>query len=68
MQQGIVTFGDPLQNQPFDGIDASKLKPFCALGDLVCETGSKIITASHLQYGGNGDGVKGAQFIAGLAT
>ncbi|KAF4309168.1 putative cutinase [Botryosphaeria dothidea] len=44
-----VTFGDPLRAQPFQNIDSSKTKIFCATGDLVC-TNQFIITAAHLSY------------------
>ncbi|GME35746.1 putative cutinase [Neofusicoccum parvum] len=44
-----VTFGDPLQAQPFQNIEASRTKIFCATGDLVC-TNQFIITPAHLSY------------------
>ena len=60
-------FGDPFQKQAFTGVDASKVKIFCATGDSVC-TGGFTITPAHLSYTSSGDTAKGAQFIAGLAA
>ncbi|KAH7097277.1 cutinase, partial [Auriculariales sp. MPI-PUGE-AT-0066] len=48
--QAAVTFGDPLQKQAFNKIDASQAKVFCNAGDAVCNN-QFIITAAHLSYG-----------------
>ena len=45
-----VTFGDPLSSQPFQNINASQTKVFCADGDAVCN-GTFNITPAHLSYG-----------------
>lgn len=62
-----MTFGDPFQKQAFTGVDANKVKIFCAEGDQVC-AGAFSITPAHLSYTSSGDTLKGAQFIAGLAA
>lgn len=57
-----VTFGDPLQAQKFQNIDAGKTKIFCNQGDGVCQD-AFIISAAHLSYAQ--DSIQPAtQFIA----
>ena len=50
MTQAAVTFGDPLQTQPFMNIDPAKTKIFCNQGDGVC-AGMFAISQAHLSYG-----------------
>jgi len=57
-----VTFGDPLQAQPFVGIDAAKTKINCADGDAVCNAQFQI-SAAHLSYGTNGNIEQSVQFV-----
>jgi len=57
-----VTFGDPLQSQPFANIDAAKTKINCAPGDQVCNEKFQI-SAAHLSYGTNGDIPASVKFI-----
>ena len=59
-----MTYGDPFQRQRFQGIDASKVKTFCAAGDSVCE-GGFAITPAHLSYRG-ADTRAGAEFLVAL--
>jgi cutinase len=57
-----VTFGDPLQAQPFANIAAAKTKVNCAQGDAVCQDMFQI-SAAHLSYGMNGDVGTSVAFI-----
>ena len=59
-----MTFGDPLQMQAFQNIDAANTKINCAQGDPVCNS-QFIITAAHLSYTSNGDVPATVQFIQG---
>lgn len=36
----IVAFGDPLNGQAFEGVDASKVKEFCGSSDFLCSAGT----------------------------
>ncbi|WYZ37051.1 hypothetical protein EsH8_II_000557 [Colletotrichum jinshuiense] len=60
---GAVIFGDPLNGQPVQGVDAAKTKVICHDGDNICEGGNQIKRA-HLTYGQNAD--EAAQFAMGL--
>ncbi|KAJ0168211.1 Cutinase [Colletotrichum tanaceti] len=60
---GVVIFGDPLNGQAVQGIDASKTKVICHNGDNICEGGSQIRRA-HLTY--RDDAADAAQFAASM--
>ncbi|GKT56441.1 carbohydrate esterase family 5 protein [Colletotrichum tofieldiae] len=60
---GVVIFGDPLNGQPVQGVDASRTKIICHNGDNICEGGNQIRRA-HLTYGN--DAPEAAQFAASM--
>ncbi|OLN95220.1 Cutinase 3 [Colletotrichum chlorophyti] len=60
---GVVIFGDPLNGQPVQGVDASRTKIICHNGDNICEGGNQIRRA-HLTYRENAD--EAAQFAASM--
>jgi cutinase len=66
LSQAGFTFGDPLQDQAFQGLPAASAKVFCAQGDQVCNN-AFIISAAHLSYGRTSV-MPAAQFIAGQMT
>ncbi|KAH9234518.1 carbohydrate esterase family 5 protein, partial [Colletotrichum gloeosporioides 23] len=51
---GVVIFGDPLNGQAVQGVDASRTKVICHNGDNICEGGNQIRRA-HLTYGNDAD-------------
>ncbi|TDZ15104.1 Cutinase [Colletotrichum sidae] len=60
---GVVIFGDPLNGQPVQGVDASKTMVICHNGDNICEGGNQIRRA-HLTYRNDADAA--AQFAASM--
>ncbi|QDS71838.1 hypothetical protein FKW77_009838 [Venturia effusa] len=65
MVAAAITFGDPLQNQKFANIDASRTKVNCAPGDQVCNE-AFVVGAAHLSYGSNGDIGDSVEFVRGV--
>ncbi|KAF2172868.1 carbohydrate esterase family 5 protein [Zasmidium cellare ATCC 36951] len=57
----VVAFGDPLNGQEFEGVDAAKTKEFCGSGDFLCSAGGTTGSGSHLSYTADADAA--AQFI-----
>lgn len=47
---GAVLFGDPDSRENVGLLPTNQVKRFCVPGDLICETGLLIVTASHLSY------------------
>ncbi|KAJ0351601.1 hypothetical protein COL154_002949 [Colletotrichum chrysophilum] len=60
---GVVIFGDPLNGQAVQGVDASRTKVICHNGDNICEGGNQIRRA-HLTYGNDAD--EAATFAASM--
>ncbi|KAK2765303.1 cutinase [Colletotrichum kahawae] len=60
---GVVIFGDPLNGQAVQGVDASRTKVICHNGDNICEGGNQIRRA-HLTYGNDAD--EAASFAASM--
>ncbi|KAK1712011.1 cutinase [Colletotrichum lupini] len=60
---GAVIFGDPLNGQAVQGVDAAKTKVICHNGDNICEGGNQIRRA-HLTYGNDAD--EAATFAASM--
>lgn len=56
----FVMFGDPNQHEAVSGIDASRVKVFCHVGDDACNHGA-LLLPPHLTYGF--DANEAAQFI-----
>lgn len=57
----VVAFGDPLNGQKFEGVDAAKTKEFCGSSDFLCSSGGSTGSGSHLDYTGDADAA--AKFI-----
>lgn len=57
----VVVFGDPLNGQSFDGVDASKTKEYCGSSDFICASGPTNGSGSHLSYGS--DAQAAAEFV-----
>lgn len=61
----IVAFGDPLNGQAFEGVDASKVLEICGSSDFLCSSGGTNVSGGHISY--SDDGAQAAQFAVKAA-